>query len=89
MWVIADFQSRIEPSTIRLPKATDGKKTEETIIIKIKMHWDLVSATSNIYELNVQTIKNGKPEEFLQMMKDFKTGIDRTETTSATEKIQI
>ena len=50
---------------------------------------DPVSATSDTYELKVQTFKNGKPEEFLQMMKNFKNGIDGTGTTSASGKIQF
>ena len=50
---------------------------------------DLASATYDIYELKSQTFKNGKPEEFLQMMKDFKTATDGTGTTYATRKIQF
>ena len=41
------------------------------------------SDASKTYKLKVQTFENDKPEEFLQMMKDFKTGIDGTGTTSA------
>ena len=58
-------------------------------IIKIKMRQDPASATSNIYELKVQTFENGKPEEFLHMMKDFKIGIDGTGNTCATGKINF
>ena len=53
------------------------------------MSQDPASATSETYELKVQKSKNGKPEEFLQMMKDFKNGIDSTGTTSASGKIQF
>ena len=53
------------------------------------MRQDLTSTTSDTYELKFQTFENVKPEYFLQMMKDFKTGIDGTATTSATRKIQF
>ena len=48
-----------------------------------------MSGTSKTYKLKVQIFENGKPEEFLQTMKDLKTGIDRTGTTPATRKIQF
>ena len=51
---------------------------EKPDIIKIKMRRDPVSGTSETYKLKVQIFENGKPEEFLQTMKDLKTGIDRT-----------
>ena len=53
------------------------------------MRQDPASTTSETYELKVQTFENGKPEEFLHMMKDFKTGIDGKATLSATRKIQF
>ena len=84
----ADIQARIDPPPIPLPKATTGKK-EETNIIKINMCRDPTSATSDNYELKVQTFENGKPEEFLQMMKDFNTVSDGTGTTPAQGKIQF
>ena len=77
----ADIQACIKPSPISLIKATNGKK-EETNIINIKMRQELVSATSKTYELEVQTFENDKPEEFLQMTKEFKTAVDGTGTTS-------
>ena len=39
--------------------------------------------------MKVQTFENGKSKYFLQMMKDFKTDIDRTGTTSVSGKIQF
>ena len=53
------------------------------------MRQNTASATSNNYELKVQTFKNGKPEEFLETMKDFKTGIDGTGNNSVTIKINL
>ena len=51
------------------------------------MRQDPASDTSKTYKLKVPTFKNGKPEEFLQMMKAFNTATDGTGTTSATGKI--
>ena len=50
------------------------------------MHRDPASTTSKTYELKVPTFEKDKPEEFLQMMKDFKTATDGTWTTPATGK---
>ena len=87
-WLNSDVQARIEPPPITLLKATAGK-TEETHIIKIKMRREPASSTSETYELKVQTFENGKPKYFLQMMKDFKTGIDGTGMTSVSGKIKF
>ena len=53
------------------------------------MRRDPESAASDTYELKFQTFENVKPEEFLKMMKDFKTETDGTGTTSATGEIQF
>ena len=67
-WLNADIHTRIEPPKPPPIKATNGN-TEETNIIKIKMRQDPASDTSDTYKLKVQTFENGKPEEFIQMMK--------------------
>ena len=87
-WLNTDVQARIETPPIPLIKATNVN-TEETKIIKINMRQDPASATSDTYELKVQTLENCKPEEFLQMMKNFKTDVVRTGTTSTTGTIQF
>ena len=51
------------------------------------MRWDPTPATSNICDLKIATLKNGKLEDFLKMMKNFKTAIDREGTTTATGRI--
>ena len=56
-------------------------------MIKIKMYWYPTSATSKTYKLKSDTFENGKPEEFLQILKNFKTTTDGTETTSAPVRI--
>ena len=87
-WLNTDVQARIDPPKTPLLKVTTGK-TEETHIIKNKMHQNPVSATYETHNLKVQKFENGEPEEFLQMMKDFRTGIDGTGTNSASVKIQF
>ena len=51
------------------------------------MRQDPASAASETYKLKLQMFENGKPEEFLQLMKDFKAVTDGTGTTSAPGKI--
>ena len=53
------------------------------------MHQYPASATSETYELKVQIFKNGKLEEFLQMVEDFMTAVGGTVTTSATGENQF
>ena len=50
-----------------------------------------ISGVSSIRDLGIKItdVQNGKPEEFLQVIKDFKTNIDGTETTSDPRKIQF
>ena len=53
------------------------------------MRRDPESATSETYNLKVQTFKNGKPDEFLQIIKDFNTATYGMGTTSDTGKIKF
>ena len=53
------------------------------------MRRDPASAASETYKLKLQMFENGKPEEFLQMMKYFKTGTDVIETTYSPGNIQF
>ena len=84
-WLNADVQAHINPLTIPfIRKVTE--KVRDWNNISIRMRQNPVLATSKIYELKFPTFKNGKPEYFLQMMKDFKTATDGTGTMSATVK---
>ena len=87
-WLNGDFHARIKPPPIPIIMATE-EKVEECNIIKMKMRQDPVSATSETSELKFQTFDNGKPEEFLHIMKEFKTATDGTGTTSTTRKTQF
>ena len=65
------------------------EKVAECNITRIKILQDTESVTSKNYKLKVLMSKNGKPEDFLQTIKDFKTTTDGTEPTSATGNIQF
>ena len=84
-WIKADVKACIEPPPITMISSVT-EKVEECNIIKINMRRDPASSTSKTYKLKVPTSKNGKPEEFLQIMKEFKTATDGTVTTPATVK---
>ena len=51
------------------------------------MRQNPTSATPKNYGLKIATFENGKPEEFLELMKNSKTVIGGTETTSETGSI--
>ena len=60
-------------------------------VVRMKHHQDQYTTRSCVghsktYEVKVPTFANGKPEYFLQMMKEFKTATNGTGTTSATGK---
>ena len=50
------------------------------------MQQDPTSATSDTYELKIAMLENSKPEEFLKMMKEFKTAVNGIKITSASSK---
>ena len=51
------------------------------------MHCNLESSASETYKLKMATFKNGQPEYFLVLTKNFKTTIDRTGTTTVAIRI--
>ena len=53
------------------------------------MRWNPVSATSETYELNVSMFRSGKPEEFLNIMKNLKNAINGNRTTASAGKSLI
>ena len=85
-WISADVQAHIGYLPIILIKAVieDMKGCN---IIKINICWNLALSASEAYELKVATFKNGKPEEFLVLMKRIKTSIDGAGTTSVSGRI--
>ena len=44
------------------------------------------TATSDTYELKIAMFENSKPEEFLKMMKNFKTSVNGTGSTGVAGK---
>ena len=51
------------------------------------MHQDPTSSRSETYKLKIAIFENGKIEESLNMVKNFKTAINGTGNTSADRKI--
>ena len=81
-----DVQACIEPLLIHLNRVVIENK-KDCDIIKINMRQYPTSATSETYELKIAVFKNGKPEDLFTTMKNFKTEICRTGTTTATIRI--
>ena len=52
------------------------------------MRWDPESTMSESYNLKISMLKNGKPEELLKIMKNFKTAIDRKGSATVTRIIK-
>ena len=50
------------------------------------MRQDTESALSQTYELKIAMFENGKPEELIKTMNNFKTAINGTGTTSVSGK---
>ena len=42
------------------------------------------SATSEMHNINMTTFDNGQPEEFIEILNNFRISIDGTGTTSVT-----
>ena len=81
-WISAEVQERIKSSPILIIKKETGD-VSNCDIIKIKMHRNLSDADSEMYELKIATFEIGQPEEFLALIKNFKTAIDGTGTMLA------
>ena len=85
-WLSAEVQARIEPPPILLINK-DPPEANEYEILKINMRQNSSDAALETYELNIVTFEHGQPEEFLQLMKNFKREVERTGTTTAVGKI--
>ena len=85
-WLSAYAQSRIKPWPIPLNRLVT-ENLKGCNIINIKMRQYPLSYTSKTYEIKTATFENDKPEEFLTLMKNFKTAIDKTGTASAPRRI--
>ena len=86
LWISAEVQARIKPPPIPIiRKETDD--VSECDIIKIKMRRNPSDADSETYGLKIAIFEHGQPEEFLALMKNLKTAVDSTGTTSAAGKI--
>ena len=80
-WLSTDIQARIEtpPIPIINLEVDDDCTTQ---IIKIKMQRNPSSVASKMYNANMNTVDNGRPEEFLSLLIDFNIATDGTRTTT-------
>ena len=65
----------------------EPNKVNKYAIIKIKMRQNQSDADSETYKIKIGTFENGQPEEFLQIMNNFKRAVDRKGTTTTAGKI--
>ena len=79
--ISAEVHACIESLPIPLIKS-EPEEGNLGSIININICWNPASATSETYKLSIYTFENGKPEEFLALVENFKTAIDGTGTRS-------
>ena len=65
----------------------DPPESNEYDIINIKMRQNPSDAVSETYELKIFTFEHGQPEEFLQLVKNFRRAVDGTGTKMSAGKI--
>ena len=63
-------QVHVEPPPIPLIESKIGEKLYKDCV-EIKLHRDIMSETSDIYELNMSLFDDGKPEELLLFVRNF------------------
>ena len=85
-WISADVQARIETPKTPLNKE-DIVEEKSRKITKAKMHKNPASDASETYKLKMAKFKNGQPEDFFALLKNFKNVIDGSGTTSVTGRI--
>ena len=80
-WLSDDMQANIDHPPIPLIKfELDGDRT--THIIKVKMRRNPSSVASETYKVNMNTLDDGQPEEFLSLLRNFNIATDGTGTTT-------
>ena len=85
-WIRAYIQSSIKPPPILLIKVE--LEEERTItLVKFKMRRNPDMATSETYNINIFTFKDGQLEDFLAILNNFKIIIYVTGTTSLPGRI--
>ena len=85
-WLSADIQAGVEPPPIPLIKLElDDERT--IYIIKVKMRRNISLAASKTYNINMNTLDDGQPEEFLSLLKNFNNATDGTGATNSSGRI--
>ena len=86
-WATDTKLSHIEPPLIPFIKKTytgnsDGDE------VKLKLHWDPTSITSDIYEFWMFFFDHGEPEEFILFVQNFQMTLVATGTLETKAKFQ-
>ena len=77
----------VEPPPIPLIESKIGEKLYKDCV-EIKLHRDIMSETSDIYELNMSLFDDGKPEELLLFVRTFQMTLEAPRNLAASAKIQ-
>ena len=85
-WISADVQARIDTPPIPLINV-ELEEERASNIIKAKLRKPLALATSETCNIDIVTLENSQPEEFLALLNNFKIAVYRTGTTSVVGQI--
>ena len=77
----------MEPPPTPLIKSKHSDKSDK-FFVKIILHRDPTSATSDLYELKMALLDNGNPEEFLFFSSNFNMALAESRTLGADTKVQ-
>ena len=80
-------QPHLEPPLTPLIKEKNNSKSDK-YFVKIKLHRDPTSSTSDLYEFKIYLFENGDPEEFLLFVCNFITTLAASGTLVVDTKFQ-
>ena len=85
-WLSTDTQAHIEPPQLPLIKS-DEEAEKSTNITEINMQQSSTSYALETYALKMDTFENGQPHDFLKLLKNFTTAINKNGTTNVAGQI--
>ena len=87
IWHTGELKTNVETPKIHLIKSNLDLKMERDYV-KIKLIRNSRSKKSDIYELKMALFCNGKPQDFVLFVLNFKTMVEASWMLSANEKIE-
>ena len=79
--------AHVEPPPIPVIKETYNSKSDEDLI-RLKLHRDNMSSTSDLYEFSISLFEHGKTEEFLLFIRNCNMNLATTGTLETDAEIQ-